>query len=199
MTATIFRKSETNEREPYSFSENRQERMWEGLLKLTGSWARGTDVLPDETTGMPDNSSTSTREHGSVTVRGRVDHLNALNRAVSRVNSLADIPAERITGMQKWDGRILEVDEEYFSAELVPYEEVGEAVIADFPRDLLPDEPVYAGDVIYVTVRTVADRGGPRRTSAVRLRRLGTWTEAEITENARLAKQDAAELAKYFD
>jgi hypothetical protein len=199
MTATIFKKSETNERESYTFSENRQDRMSEGLLKLTGSWARGTDELPNETTSTLDNSSTSIRENNSVTVRGHVDHLNALNRAVSRVNTLVDIPAERITGMQKWDGRILEVDEEYFSAELVPYEEVGEAVIADFPRELLPDEPVYAGDVIYVTVRTIADRGGPRRTSAVRLRRLGTWTEAEIAENARLAKHDAAELAKYFD
>jgi hypothetical protein len=199
MTATIFKKSETNERESYTFSENRQDRMSEGLLKLTGSWALGTDKLPNETTGTLDNSSTSARENESVTVRGDVDHLNALNRAVNRVTTLVNIPAERITGMQKWDGRILEVDEEYFSAELVSYEEVGEAVIADFPRELLPDEPVFAGDVIYVTVRTVADRGGPRRTSAVRLRRLGTWTEAEIAVNARLAKQDAAELAKYFD
>lgn len=209
MTPTApFKAFKTNEEEPYSSSALLSDRMAEHLMRLSGSWAEGAEELATETIGTLQNRSTLARESSLIPTRiatlnqalsqSKSDRLNFLSKAVGRVTTEAAVPADRATGMQKWEGRILEVDTEYFSADLAPFEG-GEQVIADFPRELLPDEEINAGDVIYVTVRTIAARGGPTRTSAVRLRRLGTWTEAEVAEHSRLAKEDEAELAKYFD
>lgn len=198
----------TNTAKSFSSSEALTGRVSEQLLRLSGTWAAGTDEWSDETVGIFQNKAGAARKNSGASTRSSLlnqafsqlkkERLDLLNKAVSRVTAEPTIQPSRITGMEKWDGRILEVDEEFFSAELTPFEG-GEQVIADFPRDLLPDDDINAGDVIYVTARTVAFRGGPSRTSSVRLRRLGTWTESEIAENSRLAKEDEAELAKYFD
>jgi hypothetical protein len=45
----------------------------------------------------------------------------------------------------------------------------------------------------------VQDRGGRSSTSSIRLRRLGKWTEAEIAEQERSAKELAAELASHIE
>jgi len=91
----------------------------------------------------------------------------------------------RVAGMLKWDGRIVDVAEggEYFTAELTPLES-GPVVLADFPIANLGEEvDPKPGDVIYVTVRQVTTPAGfPTHTSAVRYRRLGNWTDAEVKE-----------------
>jgi hypothetical protein len=93
-------------------------------------------------------------------------------------------PLLNIVGMKKWEGRILEIDKEIFTAELVPLRERdGPAVIADFELDQLdPDaDRAEPGDVFYLTVRTVGESSGYRtRTSTLRLRRLGAWSAEEM-------------------
>jgi hypothetical protein len=87
--------------------------------------------------------------------------------------------------MKKWEGRILEIDEEIFTAELVPLREGdGPTVVADFELEQLgPDASwVAPGDVFYLTVRTVGEPSGYRtRTSTLRIRRLGTWSADEVS------------------
>ncbi|MGE2836274.1 hypothetical protein [Mycobacterium sp. SMC-4] len=138
-------------------------------------------------------SNSLAKEHHAEILR------TVINRFRAQQQKSSESPAMPVAGMEKWEGRVLEVDDEYFTAELIPFGD-GAVVIADFSWDLLPEEDqVGPGDIVYVTVRTVADIGGPTRTSAVRTRRMGTWTESEITEQAMRAKERLSELAPYFD
>jgi hypothetical protein len=84
--------------------------------------------------------------------------------------------------MQKWEGRVLEVGSNVFTAELDPFDHTGPTVIADFDNYLLSEQigTVQAGDLFYLTVRTILDRGRPTRTSSLRPRRLGKWTADEL-------------------
>ena len=84
--------------------------------------------------------------------------------------------------MQKWEGRVLEVDNRTFTAELDPCDHNGTPVIADFDLYLLSAQigEVQVGDLFYLTVRTIWDRGRPARTSILRPRLLGKWTADEL-------------------
>jgi ribosomal protein S1 len=99
--------------------------------------------------------------------------------------------------MDKWEGTVTDVDDEFFTVRLVPHGD-GTEVIADFPCDLIADDDLRIGDVVYVTVRTIQSIGGPKRTSAVRLRRLGRWTQAEIEAQKARAKARHSRLQSKF-
>ncbi|MEV7508932.1 hypothetical protein AB0O57_13380 [Streptomyces sp. NPDC091201] len=105
----------------------------------------------------------------------------------------------RVTGLNKWEGLILEVDDELMIAELTPLGHVGPTVVADFETHLLGEDAqiVTPGDVFYLTVRTVRDSTGyPSKTEHLRLRRLGVWTEDDV---ARLNAQAQARLDEIED
>lgn len=109
-----------------------------------------------------------------------------------------------VSGMQKWEGRVVRVDGDYFTAEITPLTESGPSVYADFLTEMLnlvEPETVEAGDVVYVTVRTVNHgKGfGVSRTSSVRLRRLGVWTAEEIEQIKGRAKRRYEEIADYIE
>ena len=108
------------------------------------------------------------------------------------------LPVYRIQGMEKWEGRILEVNDGIFSAELEPYDGTTQVVAADFSLDLLaPETDVRPGDLIYVTARTVVEKPGfpPTRTVNVRLRRTGNWTREQVEE----VKDRAAKSKQRYD
>lgn len=86
----------------------------------------------------------------------------------------------RISGLNRWTGRIVHVEEDMFTAELTPAEH-GPTVLGDFSaQNLAPDTPVV-GDLVYVTARLVVGPWGFTSTTAgVRLRRLGRWSQAEV-------------------
>lgn len=130
----------------------------------------------------------------------KVQRRQAVRTLIERIESRSsETQTVCVAGMEKWEGRVLDVDDDYFTVELVPFSG-GTEVIADFSTDLLSeDDNLEAGDVVYVTTRTVAGVGGPTRTSAVRPRRLGVWTETEIAEQSKRAKQRFSELASRFD
>ncbi|MEU4193153.1 hypothetical protein AB0E69_14735 [Kribbella sp. NPDC026611] len=102
--------------------------------------------------------------------------------------------------MQKWEGRVISVEGEYFTAELTPLGDTGGPVVhADFNISKVAPETVEAGDVVYVTVRTVKPaRGLTDTTSAIRLRRLGVWTEDELENIQQRARDRARSVAKNF-
>lgn len=90
---------------------------------------------------------------------------------------------EPITGFHKWEGRIVEIADGAFTAELVPLEiGGGRALYGDFELELLGSEEVDVGDLIYVTSRMVQVRPGvpPTKTLSVRLRRVGNWTPEQV-------------------
>jgi hypothetical protein len=93
-----------------------------------------------------------------------------------------------IMGMHKWSGRIVEIDGDILTAELTPVDHNGPAVLADFQLsdlDADEDEEVQVGDLFYLAVRTIRDRGRRRtRTSTLLLRRLGRWSADELNASA---------------
>lgn len=105
-------------------------------------------------------------------------------------------PITRVAGLEKWEGLILEVDDELMTAELTPLDRTGPCMVADFQTQLLGEDAKVAapGDVFYLTVRTVrGDSGYPTRTEQLRLRRLGVWTDEDV---ARLRQQAASRMGK---
>lgn len=109
----------------------------------------------------------------------------------------------RVSDLSTWTGRVVDVDEEMFTAELIPGERTpGGTVLADFNRALVvdEDETLQIGDVIYVTSRMVrAPHGGRSETSSVRLRRLGKWTAEDVALLTARADSLADSVADLFD
>jgi hypothetical protein len=103
----------------------------------------------------------------------------------------------RVSGLEKWHGRVVEVDGDSFTAELVP-ETPGVVVLADFRTSQLGGERVRPGDVVYVTARMVEQIPGYQTTtSAIRLRRVGNWSEDEVESIAARARIAAQEFAGF--
>lgn len=105
--------------------------------------------------------------------------------------------AERIVGLSKWEGRILEISGDLLSVELTPSDHDGPELVADFDLDLLgPDSSsASVGDIVYLTTRTIRDAAGyPHRTSSLKLRRPGVWAEGELRE----IREAATRKAEFF-
>lgn len=101
---------------------------------------------------------------------------------------------ERVVGLKKWEGSILEVADGLITVELTPFDHEGPELIADFDADLLGEDAdsVAPGDIVYLTTRTVQGaRGYPYRTSSLKLRRPGRWSERELREVDAVAKERA--------
>jgi hypothetical protein len=93
------------------------------------------------------------------------------------------ISPARITGLDKWEGKILEVEGDIFTAELYPIDREGMPITADFNLELLGSDAatIVPGDVFYLSVRTLKAYGmRPARTENLRLRRLGRITPEEV-------------------
>jgi hypothetical protein len=89
----------------------------------------------------------------------------------------------RVTGLDKWEGKIIEIDGEIFTAELFPVDREGMPITASFKLELLGSDAVAVvpGDVFYLSVRTVKAPGmRPELTENLRLRRMGRFTPEEV-------------------
>jgi hypothetical protein len=107
-----------------------------------------------------------------------------------------------VTGLTKWEGKILSVGEDFFTAELHPIDREGMPITADFDLELLGSDATNAvpGDVFYLSVRTVkSSRMRPTRTETLRLRRLGRISQKDVQDA--YAKADALmeQLEQLFD
>jgi hypothetical protein len=92
----------------------------------------------------------------------------------------------------KWEGKILDIGEDSFTAELYEIDREGMPITADFDLDLLGSDAADAvpGDVFYLSARTAKAPGmHPTRTATLRLRRLGPVSPEEA--RAVYAKADA--------
>ena len=108
-----------------------------------------------------------------------------------------------VQGMEKWSAVVTGIDEDLFTAELIPESPESPRVEADFPFSAVSPEDVdllEVGAGFYVTVRTVLDgHVSVTRTSALRFRRLGRWTEADAQELRLRAQQRADRLRDAID
>ncbi|KQO62704.1 hypothetical protein ASF23_06985 [Curtobacterium sp. Leaf261] len=89
-----------------------------------------------------------------------------------------------------------ELDREFFVAELEDPSD-NSTFMAEFERSQLGfDEDLTLGDVVYVTVRSVNSQFGPSKTTSIRMRRLGRWTQAELDSIQLAAHRKARELER---
>jgi hypothetical protein len=105
---------------------------------------------------------------------------------------------DRIVGLKRWTGLILEIADELLTVELTPTDHEGPRFQAEFELSLLAPDEAHAqpGDIVYLTTRFVqAASGYSTVTTQLRLRRPGQWSEKEVAEITELARQQAA----YFD
>ncbi len=101
------------------------------------------------------------------------------------------------TPLQEWEGYVVELDEEFFTARLVDLtaEREHEEEEADFPIVELSDADqsmLRLGAIFRWAIGYRRTRGGTKeRVSRIVFRRLPAWTERELNEN----RQKAQELA----
>jgi hypothetical protein len=101
---------------------------------------------------------------------------------------------ERVVGLLRWEGQILEISDDLLTVGLAPADHDGPELVADFDASLLGPDSNYAtpGDIIYLTTRTVRNVNGyPYQTSSLKLRRPGVWSEQELREIRNIAKEQA--------
>lgn len=102
---------------------------------------------------------------------------------------------ERFIPLQKWEGVVLEVGPETFSARLADLTRSSPEEEAEFPVDEISNADwalLQPGGVFYWTIGYSNDRFGQRkRESRIRFRRLPAWTAEEI-EGARREADDIA-------
>lgn len=165
-------------------------------LSLTDNFATSTftaqdgAAFPNPTTPLPPVVSLQTHtpkplEESTGTPNG--NGPSAVTTPDDRRTWIAD--SLRVSGLSTWSGPITELFGDEFTAELTSGQS-GDTYFADFDMAQLgqDDEPVV-GDLVYVTVRQVLDPNGrPLTTSSIRLRRLGRWTEADISAHHEKAK-----------
>lgn len=121
-------------------------------------------------------------------------------RKSSRPSGPRDV---RVAGLHTWTGRVVDIDDDLFTAELTPgHQTPGSKVFADFERDLVVTEreELRIGDVVYVTVRRVrTPHGLTNETSSVRLRRIGKWSSADVEDHARRAETMFKKFSSYVE
>lgn len=103
----------------------------------------------------------------------------------------------RIWGVKKWSGIILKIVDGLMTVELTPLDHDGSSFQANFELQALsPDEEnVRPGDVVYLTTKMIRSSGyGTTVAAELRARRVGVWTNRELVEIERLAR----ERADYF-
>jgi hypothetical protein len=91
-----------------------------------------------------------------------------------------------ITGLQTWEGAVVEVSAATFTADIVSVGDDAEKapLRAEFSIDALDtdDRDVGVGDLFYLTARKVRTRGRLRTAYSIQLRRTGKWTAADIAD-----------------
>ncbi|WP_433512485.1 hypothetical protein ACQP2T_53580 [Nonomuraea sp. CA-143628] len=158
-----------------------------------------TQTLPprDLTASLPRAAVSSESTTWGTPEEGRpVAEPSTWNTSVQQVRSLG------VTGLDKWEGKILEIEGGTFTAELYPIDSDGMPITADFDLDLLGSDAatVVPGDVFYLSVRTVKTPGTrPTRTESLRLRRLGRITFEEVQTVYARADALMERLEQLFD
>lgn len=127
--------------------------------------------------------------------------LPTARRAAAKLaaKGLAEPPVDRVVGLQKWLATVIAVYDDLVELELES-SDGGPNLVADFPLELFAEDEPMPGDVAYVTVRTVKGwRGQPSRTVSARLRRVGRWTQEELSEIRAAAAAESQKLNALFD
>ncbi len=91
---------------------------------------------------------------------------------------------ERFRAIQKWEGYVIDADDEVFRARLIPLKGEGCEQEAEIFLSEITDEDremLQPGAVFYWSIGYLEKPSGTMRASIIRFRRLPTWTAQELT------------------
>jgi hypothetical protein len=132
-------------------------------------------------------------------------HAGHSRRQSGYTISSIELPSvlEPVAGLHKWNGRVLEVDDGIFTAELAPLYHNGPTVLADFELsqlDIDEDESIQPGDLFYLSIATIRERGNrSRKDSLLLFRRLGSWAGRELEQIKREAQVEYNDLEGHIE
>lgn len=101
-------------------------------------------------------------------------------------------PQKRYVCLQKWEGAVLEVQDEFFRARLFDLSNPGVEEEAEFDLEEISPEDrpfIESGAIFYWSIGYQDSRSGRLRTSDIRFRRLPAWTQEDIDAAARAADE----------
>jgi len=107
-------------------------------------------------------------------------------------------PKKKFRVLQKWEGYVIEVEQDTFFARLVPIVGEGPDQEAEiYLEEIEPDDRILIepGAVFYWSIGYSDKPAGRERVSLIRFRRLPTWTRRELE----IARTKAAKLRDLFD
>lgn len=103
-------------------------------------------------------------------------------------------------GIRSWQGTIVEVDRDIFTAELISLDSDAETskLRADFRMDALDtdDRVPVAGDLFYLIAQQVRIRDRLRTVYSLQLRRSGSWTKADVEDIRARVRQRLTTLSE---
>lgn len=145
--------------------------------------------------GTESGFETATRDQGPETSVG-VDVVEAVRdlRVPTVLPRIAAVPSQKFKVLRKWEGRVMSVNCDSFTAALVDLAGAEPREEAEFALEEISEEDlklVRAGAVFYWSIGTRVTRAGQRlNESVIRFRRLPAWSALELT----IAKQEARGL-----
>lgn len=151
---------------------------WRAAVSAPDSPTSQTTATEAEPSNAPATNSTASTEPQKPSIN------QAFSSPFIDVKSIG-LQTWPIKGMQKWEGRVTEIDGEVFSAELTPLDADDETVlVSDFRTKVLEigESALQTGDRFYLTARPVRLRGLLVTTYSLQLRKPGNWTVKDISD-----------------
>lgn len=172
-------------------------------VRPRGDGSESTLRKPATPPSHPSFSPANERRENATSALGVVRRASTTAVGQQRLAGRPSGPQDvRVSGLSTWTGRVVDIDEELFTAELAPGPNTpGAKVLADFDRSLVvaESEDLRVGDVVYVTIRRVrAPHGLVNETSSIRLRRIGKWTDSDVQAHVKRADELFAEFSAHI-
>lgn len=192
--------------------ESESDTMWEGSSKITlGSWLDQTESAYENVNAAAkdDREMQQTLRKDAFIGTGQYTSDNKIISIAKRLNNIIDESpiqsnysphTEIFQALQEWEGFVLNIDEETFTARLIDTvnkenpEEEGDFLIEDLRKDdlkMLKPGAVFRWVIGYV----IKHDGTKRRSSDIVFRRLPQWTQRDMSE----ADKEAKELLEAID
>lgn len=150
--------------------------------------------MPDEKIQEYTKTQTGQEDKDSIFDYSISKNITIEERGKAPIYFLESKPlGEKAISLQKWQGVVLSVEKEFFSAKLINLTDTGYDEEAEFPIEEITYEDIELikpGAIFYWSIGYHHSRSGQRtRFSQIRFRRLPSWSKEELETAKSEAKQ----------
>jgi hypothetical protein len=185
---------------PSLFLNNRQSAGRSGLIS---EFFRKTErlaapVMPNGDVYFPEDQESSAeissgQEQTKANTTEGPSATKAATRSKTTVQSL-----ERFSVIQKWEGKVLEVEDDMFLAELTTIKGEEDQLVAEIYLEEVDESDLpllEPGAIFYWSIGYYKRPSGTIRASLIRFRRLPPWNQRQLQK----AREEAVKLQSLFD